>query len=244
MFGFSSAKGGVGVTVTAALTVAAARLSGRDDILLVDLGGDLPAALGAPPSGLGIGDWLCSTSDHAGLRRLESKVADGISLLCVGDQPIDQPLGAQRVADPIPVGATSSGESSDRGLVRRRALVALLEHDPRLVIVDLGHIRTNDPEDALARLVAERCDRSFLVTRACYLGLRRATATAGLIRRDGVILVREPGRALRSDDVGRVLDLPVCAEIDLDPLVARAVDAGLILQRPPRAALRSVRRLL
>ena len=244
MFGFSSAKGGVGVTVTAALTAAASRSSGSDEVLLVDLAGDLPAALGAPSSALGIGDWLWSTSDDAGLRRLESKVADGISLLCIGEQSIDRPLEAQRVADHVSVGATSTDGSLDGGFARRRALVALLEQDPRLVIVDLGHIRADEPEGALTRLLAERCARSYLVVRACYLGLRRATATAGLIRRDGVVLVKEPGRALRSDDVGRVLDLPVCAEIDLDPLIARSIDAGLILQRPPRAALRSVRHLL
>jgi hypothetical protein len=51
----------------------------------------------------------------------------------------------------------------------------------------------------------------------------------------GVVLVTEPGRALRGTDVARSLGVPVVAEIPLDPSVARAVDAGMLLSRLPRA---------
>lgn len=230
MFGFSSAKGGVGVTVTAALTAAAARsLDGRG-VLLVDLDGDLPAAVGAPAVPLGVSDWLSSTSEIDGLARLESVVGDGVSLLALGGRGPD--------------GSSPSAGFADLDPERVAAFLDVLTAEPRRVVVDLGRAVADGGAPTLALMVAERCERTYLVTRACYLGLRRATATAGEIRRDGVVLVKENGRALRSEDVARVLDLPISAEIDLDPLIGRAVDAGLILQRPPRAAVRSVRRLL
>jgi hypothetical protein len=53
--------------------------------------------------------------------------------------------------------------------------------------------------------------------------------------------VREPGRALTRRDVEEVLGVPVRAEVDVDPAVARAVDAGLLASRLPRALERGLR---
>ena len=70
--------------------------------------------------------------------------------------------------------------------------------------------------------------RTWMVVRPCYLTLRRATR---LPRPDGVIVVREPGRALTVRDVEAVLGVGVVATVPFDPAVSRAVDAGLLPAR-------------
>lgn len=71
-------------------------------------------------------------------------------------------------------------------------------------------------------------DVTILVTLNCYLALRNAVRAE--VRPDRVVLIREPGRALDTDDVAELLRAPVTA-IDADPAVARRIDAG-ILARP------------
>ncbi|HVE47651.1 MAG TPA: hypothetical protein VNA57_13005 [Acidimicrobiales bacterium] len=88
--------------------------------------------------------------------------------------------------------------------------------------------------------VAASAALSLLVLRPCYLALRRALAAP--IRPSGVILVTEPGRSLGRRDVEDVLGVPVRAEVAWDPAVARAVDAGLLASRVPRALERALRR--
>lgn len=67
-----------------------------------------------------------------------------------------------------------------------------------------------------------------------YLSLRSASAAG--IPVDGVVLIREPWRALDAADVSSVLGAPVVAEIAHSDAVARAIDAGLILTRTPALA--------
>ena len=71
-----------------------------------------------------------------------------------------------------------------------------------------------------------------MVIRADYLALRRAI---GIRTPDRVVLVMEPGRALRPDDVARSLGIreTEVLTLNLDPAVARAVDAGLLACRLP-----------
>lgn len=102
-------------------------------------------------------------------------------------------------------------------------VTALVELGP--AIVDAG---TGEPPPALVPAGAQ----SLLVIRPCFLALRRATHLSR--PPTGVVLVREPGRALRARDVEHALGVPVVAEVDVDPAVARAVDAGLLLARLPR----------
>lgn len=99
-------------------------------------------------------------------------------------------------------------------------------------VIDAGH---GPPPPALVDAGA----RSVLVTRACYLGLRRVAACGH--RPDGIVLVAEPGRRLRVADVERSVGAPVLASIPLDPAIARAVDAGLLAARLPRGVLRKLR---
>jgi hypothetical protein len=72
--------------------------------------------------------------------------------------------------------------------------------------------------------------RFILVTRACYLALRRWTHWREAGRPDQVVLIREPGRALTARDIEQVVGAPVHT-VDYDPAIARAVDAGLLAHR-------------
>lgn len=101
-------------------------------------------------------------------------------------------------------------------------LAGLLAADERPVVVDCG----TTPEGVAAHL-ARRADRSLLVTRPRYLAVRRHLACAAA-RPTGVVVVREPGRAPSPDDIASSIGVPVVAEIDVDPAIARAVDAGLL----------------
>jgi hypothetical protein len=103
---------------------------------------------------------------------------------------------------------------------------------PPNVIVDAG---TGCPPQALH----EAAEHSLLVTRPCFISIRRAQQLG--IRPTGVVLVDEPGRALTSSDVEHALGVPVVAEVRLDPAVARAVDAGLLIARLPRSLILSLR---
>jgi hypothetical protein len=64
----------------------------------------------------------------------------------------------------------------------------------------------------------------------CYLALASLVAAPGPPP-DGVILVVEPGRSLTATDVTEVLGVPVVATVEVNPAVARTIDAGLLAAR-------------
>jgi len=111
-------------------------------------------------------------------------------------------------------------------------LGAWLAMDHRTVVVDAG---TGVPPPGMH----DHAGESLLVTRACYVALQRAVALP--CRPSGVVLVDEPGRALRRIDVETAVGAPVVATLDLDPAVARAVDSGLLAGRFPRVVPRRLR---
>lgn len=84
----------------------------------------------------------------------------------------------------------------------------------------------------------EYSDTTVVVTRPCYLALRRAVAndTAQDPRVAGIVFLAEPHRALSSIDCARALGKPILAEIPVDPVIARASDAGLMASRLPKVA--------
>jgi MinD superfamily P-loop ATPase len=108
-------------------------------------------------------------------------------------------------------------------------LVSAVARERGAVVVDAG---TRAPH---ADLLAA-ASRSLLVTRPCYLALRRASALRVPV--SGVVLIAEPGRALRARDVEGALGAPVVAELLYDPSVGRAVDSGLLASRLPRPLAR------
>jgi len=211
-----SVKGGSGTTVTAAmLAISLARRRGRG-VLLVDLSGDLPAALGVEtPSGPGIADWLRADPVPAdALARLEVRVDARLRLLPRGLPPWPE------------------GEGGD-------VLAAALAADGRPIVADCGTLPLEAPPGVPLTVVAS-ATHSLLVLRPCYLALRRAQRA--LVRPSRLVIVREYGRVLDGMDVESVLGVPVLAEVALDPAVARAVDAGLLLRRVPYAVQRALRR--
>lgn len=207
-----SSKGGSGTTVVAAsLALLLARRSPAG-ALLADLGGDAPAALGvADPAGPGLAGWLAAGPDVP---------PDALARLEV---PTDHGLALLPRGD----GPLTAG--------RGDVLAALLTGDPRPVVADCGA----EP-DGVAHAVAASATRSVLVTKACFLSLRRALSAT--IRPSEVILVTEPGRSLSRLDVEDCLGAPVVAEVAVDPAVARAVDAGLLATRLPRGLARDLGR--
>jgi len=143
-----SPKGGSGTTVVAcALALVLADSESRAGVLLADLAGDVPAALGMPqPDGPGLGDWLAAADAPTdALERLAVDAGPGLRVL---------PRGADTNDD-------------ERGDVLAAALAAV----GHPVIVDCGRA-----ERGAALAIAAAADASLLVVRPCYLALRRALA--------------------------------------------------------------------
>lgn len=207
-----STKGGSGTTVVAVALAAVLARHGGGS-LLVDLDGDVPPALGMPePDGPGVAGWLAAGA---------TVPADALTRL--------------EVAGPAGLRVLCRGEGPLPGDERAEVLAAILGAERRHVVVDCG----TDPDDA-ARVLAVAATRSLLVLRPCFLALRRATRSP--VRPTGVVLVREPGRAMGAADVEAALGVAVVAEVPVEASVARAVDAGTLGHRLPRPLERPLRR--
>lgn len=209
-----SPKGGSGTSVVACalgLTIAA---SGRE-ALLVDTIGDLPMALGLPPgTGDGLSDWLLAPDDVS---------ADALSLLEMPAGERLQLLGA---------GNAPQGSAPHEAVDQERTVLAaeLLSRSARWVVVDAGS--TGAPDRWLVHGA-----RPVMVVRACYLGIQAALSQP-LALGTTVVVVEEPGRALRLSDVSAVFNGHRVIAVPWDPAVARAVDSGLLAHRMPRSLSR------
>lgn len=116
---------------------------------------------------------------------------------------------------------------------RLAVLAAILRDHPRTVVVDAGS------SPSIARnTIAQVADRSILVTRACYLSVRHQLRSE--LAPTEIAVVRERHRSLRDEDVASAVGAPVRTTVDVDPRVARAVDAGLLCTRLPRGLRRAV----
>jgi hypothetical protein len=215
-----SLKGGSGTTVVA---VGLAGLLGRrhgGGALLVDLAGDVPAALGRPERpGAGVADWLAAGARVApdGWSRLEVPVADHLRLVPRGTGPL------------------SGGERSE-------VLAGMLAAGERPVVVDCGVLAppgAGRVDVGAAHVLAASATCSLLVTRACFLALRRCADLP--LRPSGVVLLHEPARCLRRADVEATVGAPVIAEVPYDAAVARAVDRGELARTMPRSLARALR---
>ncbi len=206
-----SSKGGAGTTVVAtSLALLFARHPGGAG--LADLAGDAPAALGVPePGSPGLAGWLTAGPEVP---------ADAISRL---EESVGPGLGL------LPRGTGALDPQ------RADVLAALLAADGRPIVADCG----SDPSGA-ALTIAAGATRSILVTRACFLAMRRALSAP--LRPSEIVLLTEPGRSLTRHDVEDCIGAPVVAEVAVDPAVARAVDAGLLAARLPRSLARELAR--
>jgi hypothetical protein len=187
------------------VTVAAMGMTSRRPMLLVDLDGDLADVLGvAAGSGPGAHDWL-----RAG---------------APADRLDDLAVGVTHTTHLVPAGRRIGLPDRHRWTDLIDGLRAWERDHGGDVVIDAG---TTSPPAELAQAV----DRRLLITRACYLALRRAVRQAA--SPTGIVLVVEPGRALRVRDVEHTVGAPVVARIAIDPAIARAVDAGLLAGRMP-----------
>lgn len=195
---FTSPKGGNCTTVTAAAH-ALLMSATRGNTLLIDLCGDLPATLGVTePSGPGVNDWLG-----------EDRAARADALVMLGAPVTEKLLLVHR------------GSQFVNGEPRWTDLAAACASLGVHVVIDAGTTYIH-PD-------LRRCfDTVAMVTRPCYLSLRRATAQE---RPSGVYVIGEPDRALTPTDVSHVLGVPVLAEVPFTPAISRAVDAGLLATR-------------
>ena len=216
-----STKGGSGTTVIAALASLHAAHERHRPVLLIDLCGDLPAVFGCAEASSGLGEWLRSDLAPCSLERVLEELTPSLSLLPRGQGP----------------------------MVTRRAdeLVEWLTTDA-IIVVDAGVLHPpaepsggGSGDDELRWLLAAEADRSILVTRACYLALRRTVSLP--VRPSGVVLVAEAGRALTRSDCERAIGAPVLTTVAVDPDIARAVDAGMLRTRVPKGAIKALGRL-
>ena len=197
-----SVKGGSGTTVVASTLALMRAAESQRGALLVDLAGDVPAVLGlAEPSGPGISDWFA----HCDL----------------GSRMTLQSIAIQATANLQIIARGSKQLDVDENFID---LCAALKTFDLPIIVDAG-CGLPSP-DLLAH-----ASSSLLVTRPCYLSLRRAAQLS--VSPTGIVLISEAGRALGKHDVEAVIGAPVIAEIIFDAAIARAVDAGLLASRIP-----------
>lgn len=193
-----SPKGGNGTTVTAASFALLSAQRGTSTIL-IDLCGDIPATLGlAEPSGPGINDWLGETCVQSFSTHLQECALVQDNLMVV-----------------------HRGSLFVEGQPRWNEFADALRELPHDVVIDAG--TTFVPDHVRSAMTC-----TTMVTKACYLSLRRAT---NLARPTNVIVIKEEARALTSRDVSQVLGAPVIAEIPYQSAISRTVDAGLLVDR-------------
>lgn len=80
-----------------------------------------------------------------------------------------------------------------------------------------------------------------LVTRPCYLALRRAPFAPPPT---AIVVINEPGRALNPNDIEAVIGIPVTATVPYTPTISRTIDAGLLNSRLPRELTRALRHVV
>ena len=201
-------KGGQGTSTTAAL--AAVGVAADRPALLVDLCGDQSNLFRVDPRREGIAEWSAGDLTARALRHQEVHVTDTLRLLPRGRGPID-PRRAQELVEWL----VGSGQVE-------------------AVIADAG---TLDPECGgeardyqLRRMVAQVAVESVLVTKPCYLALRRCEPNT--VSPTGVIMVSDMRRALGPADIEQAAGAPVLATVPLDLQIALAADGGDMAGEP------------
>ena len=189
------------------VTAALAAITNPDHTLVVDLGGDMADALGRQAPPPTLDDWLLDVS--------------------LADTPLDD-LIIEIDASTRLLPASRRIDLSAGSARQRQSFHDWLSHHHASVVVDAG---TGIPHVNLV----EQADQTLAVTRPCYLALMKAARTG--FRPDGVVVVRERGRALGDSDIERAFNASIVGTIDQDPAIARLADAGLLSVRGDRIAV-------
>lgn len=206
-----SVKGGSGTTVIAASLALILAARSPAGAVLADLAGDAPGALGLPEP--------------------ESPGLSGW-LGAGAEVPAD---ALRRIEVSVTTGLALLPRGGGELDAHRAGLLAsLLAQSHRPAVVDCGLTVDGPGCEVISHAL-----RSILVIRPCYLALRRAMRSP--LRPTGVVVVREPGRVLSTNDVEQVVGAPVVASVELDPQVARTVDSGLLASRLPRSLTKALR---
>lgn len=98
----------------------------------------------------------------------------------------------------------------------------------------LAGFSSREPADAMAPESGPG-ERYVVLRGPCYVALATLLASPGPPP-DGIIVVAEPGRSLTARDVTDVADIPVVAIVRATPVIARTIDAGLLVARAHRIA--------
>ncbi len=205
-----SVGGGVGVSVVSAALALTAMHAG-EPVVVIDLGGDQPVLFGAAdPPGPGVAEWTRSGPEVGGAA-----------------------LGRLE-AELVPGISLLPRGSGPLDPARAEELARWADDGDRFVVVDAGPAVADGFAEALVRASA----RTLLVARACPLSLRRIEQLA--VRPTEVVVVRDRRRAVAWHQVADAAGAPVVAELEIDPMVAAAVDAGLERRALPRRFLRVV----
>lgn len=157
--------------------------------------------------------------------------ADGPGLadwLRAGEAVPPDGLARIEVAATPAVGLLTCGPGS-LPTARIDVLASLLRADVRPVVIDAG-------TDEFGRALLAAVDASLLVVRACPVALARLRSLPAAPT--GVVVVRGHRRTADRRAIARATGAPVVAEIDLDPAIGTAVDAGLARAALPRRFLR------
>lgn len=183
------------------VTAAAAALHETQPVLLVDLDGDAASILGALNARIspGANDWIA--------------------------HPDAEPARLTELVDHIDdttrvLSAGARGDVRYADPQRVEQLANWIGEQSGIVIIDAG---TGPPPQALVDVA----DRNVMVTRADYLALSKPDVVAS--NPDEIVLINEPGRAIDHRDIERAINAPVNTLIEINPAIARTVDAGMFL---------------
>lgn len=201
---FVGSKGGVGNSVTALTTASSARRAGNQ-VLLVDLTGDIGVILGTSPDLPGVAEMTQSGEvSQMAVQGMSVQVDGGgsISLLPRGQGDID------------PTALEDLWESASRV--------------PHLVcIVDAGR-----GEEALSMVASDHIRRAVM-TECDYQSLHRTRdlLNSPIAEIDDMVVMGDSSRALGLSDIEAAAGRRATAYIERRREIARWADAGLILDR-------------
>ena len=197
----SSPKGGSGTSVVAASLAIAS--SSSTPTLLVDLAGDQAAIMGLPEPPVGLSDWVKGMTHHD---------FDEILITCNENLQL-APSGSSA----IEILSTNAWNKLARAVTKKEA-------DGCNIVIDFGQANLPLAFDKLIHT-------HYMVTRPCYLSLRRAVNLDQ--RFSAVIVVQEHDRVLTTSDVESVMKLKCAAEVPYSSDISRRVDSGLLKSRLP-----------